>query len=294
LSKEDAHIITDKPISAMSDVVQFTKFRLASLVVLSAVLCYLLATNDPEIKIIFLLTVGGFLVTASSNGFNQIIEKELDRLMSRTMNRPLPSGRMSVNTAYIISFSTGILGLILLSFINLTSVILGFLALLSYVWMYTPYKQKSPFAVFIGAFPGAIPPMLGWVAASGKVDAGALICFAIQFIWQFPHFWAIAWVLDDDYKKAGFKLLPSGNRDKSSAFQTFVYSSGLIPLCMVPYYFHIAGITSAILCVVISIAFAYQAFKLLKYCDIKSARTLMFASFIYLPLVQLILVLDKI
>lgn len=281
-------------MSPFADIIQFTKFRLASLVVLSAILCYLLATDEPQLRIIILLTIGGFLVTASSNGFNQIIEKELDKLMSRTMNRPLPSGRMSIETAYTVSFTTGIIGLILLSFINLTCVILGFFALLSYVWMYTPYKQKSPFAVFIGAFPGAIPPMLGWVAASGKIDAGALICFAIQFIWQFPHFWAIAWVLDEDYKKAGFKLLPSGNRDKSSAFQTFVYSSGLIPLCIIPYYFHISGIVSAVACVIISIAFAYQAFRLLKNCDVKSARTLMFTSFLYLPLVQLILVLDKI
>lgn len=287
-------MINEKQVSRLADIIQFTKFRLASLVVLSAILCYLLATTNPQLSIFVLLTVGGFLVTASSNGFNQIIEKELDKLMTRTMNRPLPSGRMSIETAYVVSFSTGVFGLILLSFINLTCVILGFFALLSYVWMYTPFKQKSPFAVFIGAFPGAIPPMLGWVAASDKIDAGALICFAIQFIWQFPHFWAIAWVLDDDYKKAGFKLLPSGNRDKSSAFQTLVYSSGLIPLCIVPYYFHISGLISAFACVLISIAFAYQAFRLFMHCDIKSARTLMFSSFIYLPIVQLILVLDKI
>ena len=283
-----------KTPTAFADFVQFTKFRLAALVVLSAVLCYMLAAPKIDYQIITMLTIGGFLVTASSNGFNQIIERDLDKLMNRTMNRPLPAGRMKLDTAYIISFAAGIFGIIILLFINLTCAILGFCALLSYVLLYTPYKQKSPFAVFVGAFPGAIPPMLGWVAASGKIDAGALICFGIQFIWQFPHFWAIAWVLDDDYKKAGFKLLPSGQRDKSTAFQTLVYTLSLIPMCLIPYYFHIAGLASAVGCVILSIAFSYQAYNLLKTCELKAARHLMFGSFAYLPIVQIILVLDKI
>jgi len=294
LSNQNSDIQLDKPISAFDDFVKFTKFRLSFLVVLSAIFCYLLATSNPNNYIIVLLAIGGFLVTASSNGFNQILERETDKLMNRTKNRPLPSGRMKLDSAYLISFATGIFGLILLAFINLPCVILGFFALLSYVWMYTPLKKKSPFAVFIGAFPGAVPSMLGWVAATGKIDAGALICFGIQFIWQFPHFWAIAWVLDDDYKKAGFKMLPSGNRDKSSAFQVFVYASSLIPICLVPYFFHITGATSAIICVIISIAFAYQSFVLFKTCDMKAARSLMFGSFLYLPLVQIIFVIDKI
>ncbi len=294
MSNNNVQAIKTNKVSVFKDLVQFTKFRLASLVVLSAVLCYLLATKNPDGITILLLTVGGFLVTASSNGFNQIIERDLDKIMNRTMNRPLPSGRMKLDNAYIISFATGLFGLILLAFINLTCVILGFFALLSYVWIYTPLKQKTPFAVFVGAFPGAIPPMLGWVAASGKIDVGALICFGIQFIWQFPHFWAIAWVLDDDYKKAGFKMLPSGLRDKASAFQAFVYAISLIPICLIPYYFHITGLTSAIACVIISIAFSYQAFQLFKTCELKAARQLMFGSFLYLPLVQILLVLDKI
>jgi protoheme IX farnesyltransferase len=199
-----------KKHSKFSDIVQFTKFRLASLVVLSAALCYLFGAKEINSDSLVMLIIGGFFVTAASNGFNQIIEKDLDKLMNRTSNRPLPDGRMSLTEAYIISITFGVVGLaILYIWLGLACFLLGLFALASYTFIYTPLKQKTPFAVFVGAFPGAIPPLLGYVAATGRFDIAAWLVFGIQFLWQFPHFWAIAWVLDDDYKKAGFKMLPS-------------------------------------------------------------------------------------
>ena len=178
---------------------------------------------------------------------------------------------------------------------NFISGILGLVALISYTVMYTPLKRVSPFAVFVGAFPGAIPTLLGYVAADGHLGIQAWILFSIQFIWQFPHFWAIAWVLEDDYKKAGFELLPSkGGRDKSSAFQSFVYAFSLIPAGMTPYFFGMAGLTSMIIIAITGMVFTVQAYQLYKKCDIASAKKLMFGSFIYLPVVQLALVIDMI
>ncbi len=271
--------------------------RLASLVVFSAGISYMLApaVTFESSKLLFLL-LGGFLVTGSSNAFNQIIEKDLDKLMSRTNNRPLPAGRMSVRDALIFASLTGIIGIAILWFcLNPTSAILGALALVLYTLVYTPLKRITPFAVFVGAFPGAIPPMLGWVAATNNLDIHAWILFTIQFIWQFPHFWAIAWVLDDDYKKAGFKMLPSaGGRDKNSAFQTMVYALSLIPLSFVPHYFNIIGVVSSVVISICGFLFFMQALALYKKCDIRSARQLMFSSFIYLPIVQIALVVGKI
>jgi heme o synthase len=282
--------------SKFSDIVQFTKFRLASLVVLSAALCYLFGANQVNSSSLIMLVVGGFFVTAASNGFNQIIEKDLDKLMNRTSKRPLPAGRMTVTEAYVISITFGIVGLsILYIWLGLACFLLGLFALGSYTLIYTPLKQKTPFAVFVGAFPGAIPPLLGYVAATGRFDVAAWLVFGIQFLWQFPHFWAIAWVLDDDYKKAGFKMLPSKEgRDKNSAFQIMVYTFSLIPIVLLPYYFHLTGISSTILNIIFGILFSYQAVKLYKDCSLKSAKNLMFGSFAYLPLVQLTMYLDKI
>jgi protoheme IX farnesyltransferase len=272
------------------------KMRLASLVVFSAAMSFLLAPGHPFALSKFIaLIVGGFMVTGASNAFNQIIEKDLDKLMNRTQDRPLPAGKMSVSEAFILAMVMGISGIVLLYvFINPLSAILGALALGLYTLVYTPLKRITPFAVFVGAFPGAIPPMLGWVAATNHLDITAWILFSIQFIWQFPHFWAIAWVLDDDYKKAGFKMLPSaGGRDKSSAFQTMVYAFSLIPLSFVPHYFHMINFYTALIICVCSILFFIQAVILYKNCDIASARKLMFGSFIYLPVVQIALVIGK-
>jgi protoheme IX farnesyltransferase len=282
--------------SRFSDYYQFVKFRLSFLVVLSAALSFAFGSQVIDWTRLMYLVIGGFLVTASSNGYNQIIERDLDKLMQRTSNRPLPSGRMSLAEAHIIAFVTGLSGVLILWLrINMYCGVLGLLALVLYVAVYTPLKRKTPFAVFVGAFPGAIPTMLGWVAATNQFGLGALLVFSLQFIWQFPHFWAIAWVLDDDYKKAGFKMLPSeGGRDKSSAFQTVVYTLILIPISLMPFFFHMVGYIGSAVILVCGIAFLTQALKLFRTCEIKAAQQLMFGSFIYLPIVQIALLIDKI
>lgn len=287
-----------KVISPLSirDIAAFCKLRLATLVVMSAAFCYVLASETINYTKLLILIAGGFLVTASSNGFNQIIERHLDKLMNRTKNRPLPSGKMSVNQAYFIASVLGVLGIVLLwMFINPLSGILGTLALVIYTLVYTPLKQKSPLAVFVGAIPGAIPPMLGYAAVSGHLSMEAVILFSVQFVWQFPHFWAIAWVLDEDYKKAGFYLLPSrGGRDKSSAFQILIYTLCLLPVSLMPIVFNISGSIAAAIIIVCGILFIVQAIKLFTKCDVKSAQQLMFGSFVYLPLVQIALMIDKV
>ena len=281
----------------ISDYAQFIKLRLASLVVFSAVIGYFVGLRavggESNWMQLTALILGGFLITGSSNGFNQIIERDLDKLMKRTQNRPLPTGRMSLREAWIIATVTGIIGIVLLTFYtNILSGILGATALLLYTLVYTPAKRVTPFATFIGAFPGAIPPMLGCVAATtgfGTISLAALLLFAIQFMWQFPHFWAIAWVSDDDYKKAGFNLLPSGGRDKASAFQVVIYTIVLIPISLMPLCFGLSRLIPSLVILAAGILFLLQAFKLFRDCEVSTAQKLMFGSFIYLPVVQLAL-----
>ncbi len=284
-------------VARLTDFAQLTKMRLAFLVVFSAAMAYLIGTNgNPDWIKLLLLVTGGFLVTGSANAFNQVIEKDLDKLMDRTLSRPLPDARMKTREAILIAAACGITGLFILTrYMNLASGILGLFALVSYTLMYTPLKRVTPFAVFVGAFPGAIPPLLGYVAATNTFATEAWLLFSIQFLWQFPHFWAIAWVMDDDYRKAGFELLPSkGGRDKSSAFQTFVYTFSLIPLGMLPWFFNLSGTISMITLVIAGMFFTYQAWRLYKECSVTRARQLMFGSFIYLPVVQIAMVLDQI
>lgn len=244
------------------------------------------------------LIVGGTLLTGASNGFNEIIERDLDALMDRTKARPLPTSKMTVPEAWIVASVFGIGGIGILGLlINPMCGILGFLALILYVLVYTPMKQKTPFAVFVGAFPGSIPPMLGCVAATegfGEITHLALMMFAVQFIWQFPHFWAIAWRVHDDYLKAGFKMLPSlGGRNKASAFQIVVYTIGLIPVSLVPLFFGYTGIFSAVIAIIAGLIFTKQAFDLYRSLSAEAAKKLMFGSFVYLPVVQLAYLLDK-
>lgn len=276
----------------------FTKFRLSALVVISALSGYLFAdrfSDEHDGSKIFLLLVGGLLVTAASNGSNQIWEKDLDKLMKRTENRPLPQSLMSINEAYIIVILCLLVGTYMLYLINLYSALLGLLAFFSYVFMYTPLKRITPWAVFIGAFPGAIPPMLGAVAATGKFDIVAGVLFFVQFIWQFPHFWAIAWVVFDDYKAGGFALLPSKlGKSKNSALQISIYSLILVPFSLLPWLLGWTGITSLIIATIIGSLFFLQSYKLLMTLDDKDARKLMFASFLYLPIIQFLYVFDKI
>ncbi len=285
-------------MSKVQDYVQFVKLRLASLVVLSAVIGFVIGSEQVNWSKMLLLILGGFLVTGASNGFNQIIEKNLDKLMNRTQNRPLPQERMSINESFMLASLMGIAGIAVLTiFMNPMSGILGALALVLYTLVYTPLKRVTPFAVFVGALPGAIPPLLGCVAATsgfGEIKFAAWLMFAVQFMWQFPHFWAIAWVLDDDYKKAGFRMLPSlGGRNKSSAFQVLVYTLFLLPISLFPVFFGMSGIVSAFVISACGGLFAYQAYILFKECTVEAARRLMFGSFIYLPVVQLAVMIGK-
>lgn len=276
---------------------QLIKFRLTFLVVFSSVITYLTA-NTGEINWfeVAMLTLGGFLVTGASNGINQVIEKDFDKLMVRTANRPVATQRMGAVEASVFSMIIGISGVFIISyFLNPLSGWLALGALISYAFIYTPLKRVSPVSVFVGAFPGAIPTLLGWVAVTGKIDANALIVFGVQFFWQFPHFWSIAWILDDDYKRAGFKMLPSTpGRDKGTAFQTLVFSLALIPIGMLPFQYGISGGISAVIGLLGGLMITYYSYRLFKTCETADAKKLMFASFIYLPLVQLAYLFDKI
>ena len=281
----------------LQDYSQLIKFRLTFTVVLSSIFGYLIGYSDTlNWTELFALIIGGFLVVASSNGLNQIVEKNYDILMTRTENRPLAQNRMGVMEAAIFCTITGIVGVYLLGYyLNTYAAILGIGSLISYAFLYTPLKRVSSVAVYIGAIPGAIPPLLGWVAATGRFSAAAGILILIQFIWQFPHFWAIAWVLDDDYNKAGYRLLPlKSGRSKSTALLVLISSALLIPVSVLPYLIGMSGILSVVILSASSIALTYVAAKLYKSLSIKDAKTLMFASIIYNPLVLVVLLIDKI
>ena len=272
----------------------FTKFRLSFLVILSALSGYLFAGGTDLLEIFYLL-LGGTLVTAASNGANQIWERDLDSLMKRTENRPLPRGWMSLKEAYLICIFSLIIGTILLLLINWQSAALGFLAFITYVFIYTPMKRVSPWAVLVGAFPGAIPPFLGAIAATDHFGFLPGILFFVQFTWQFPHFWAIAWVLYDDYKLAGFSLLPSkSGRSKASAFQIMAYSLALIPFSLVPWLLGWTGPLTLYVAAGLGILFFLYAYRLFINCETADARKLMFASFVYLPIIQFVYVFDRV
>lgn len=279
----------------LSDFKKLIKLRLTLLVVFSASICFLIGEHYQDsihwmnwLKLI----VGGFLVTGTANGFNEIIEKDLDKLMSRTLDRPLPSGRMTTGQALVLSLVMGIAGTYLLGSLNLLTGILSVFSIFLYAFLYTPMKRKSPIAVFVGAIPGALPPLIGYVASHGQIDTIALVLFGIQFVWQFPHFWAIAWVIDDDYKKAGFRLLPTTHRDRTSAVVTLASTLILVPVSLLPTLLGFGGYLIALVSLVMGLIFSYQAFMLAKNLDVKSARKLMFGSFIYLPVVQLVLLFN--
>ncbi len=271
------------------------KFKLNITVVLSAVLSYLTLATTIEIYKVVLLALGGFLVTSAANAINQIIEQDLDALMKRTNQRPLVTGALTEVQAAIVAGISAVLGTVLLFFINFECGFMGALAVFLYTVVYTPLKRTTPFAVFVGAFPGALPTLLGGVAAVGTLQHIApWILFSIQFIWQFPHFWAIAWKSSDDYERAGFYLLPSGKRDKFTARQILIYSLALIPMVLLPFAFNISGIYSAIFMVLSSVAFAFLGYDFYTSLDDKKVTILMFSSFFYLPLIQLAMWLDKV
>jgi|TARA_X000000950_G_scaffold279434_1_gene372205 protoheme IX farnesyltransferase len=283
--------------SLFNEILILIKYRLSLSVVISSVASYLLAFEIFSPSTFILLIIGGFLVVGSSNGFNQIIERERDSSMSRTLNRPLPSGNMSIYQAIIICSILGLVGLSMLYAINLRTAFFGFVSMIIYLAVYTPLKPITPLSVFFGAIPGAIPFMLGWVAVTNKFSIETGILFMIQFFWQFPHFWAIGWISHDDYKKAGFKMLPTGKRDNATAFQIVFYTIWMILVSTLPYFsftgtFSI-GVTSLILILVAGIFMLIQALRLMKYKDNQNAIRLMYTSIFYLTFIQIIFVLDK-
>ena len=275
---------------------EITKFRLSLLVALSSVFGFFISSSKVDINEVFILLVGGYLISSSSVINNQILEKDLDKMMNRTNKRPIPTGRISVYKSVIMSIFSMIIGLFLISFyLNIYAALLSFISLILYPFVYTPMKKFGPIAVFIGAIPGALPPLIGWVASTGQITLEAIIIFSIQFIWQFPHFWAIAWMYDDDYKKVGFKLLPNnGEKNLKTAVNIMIYTLFLIPLGLLPTIFGITGIISGTVAVFLAIIFLAQTFKLINDYSRESAVKVMFSSFIYLPIVQISYVLDKI
>lgn len=275
---------------------QLLKFRLSFLVAFSGGMAYLLAASVVDWNNFALFILGGFMVTGSANIINQLLEIPYDKLMNRTMGRPLPTKRLTKTETIVFAVFLGVVGTAIhVVFINPLTAGLSVLSLLLYGFVYTPLKRVGPIAVFVGAFPGALPPMIGWVAVTGVIGYEALILFGIQFIWQFPHFWAVAWVADEDYKRAGFKLLPSkGGRDLSTAFNIMIYTLFLIPLSLLPFFIGLTGIVSAVVVTFTGIAFLAQTFSLMKNCDKKAAKRMMFGSFLYLPIVQIAFVVDKI
>lgn len=275
---------------------QLLKLRLSMLVVFSAVIGYILASNGPiHLGYLSLFALAGLLITAASNTINQMMERNTDALMDRTSNRPLPTGVLSMFEAMVFAVVLTVVGLyIFLEFFNFRTALLSFASLVLYAFAYTPMKTRHPIAVFIGAIPGAFPTMIGWVAVSNSFGWEPGILFAIQFVWQFPHFWAIAWVLDDDYKKANIRLLPGSGKDIRTAFQIMIYTLFLVPLGFVPYWMGMTGVTSSIITLICGVLFLAQTFYLMKECSRKAAVQLMFGSFIYLPVVQIAFVLDKV
>ena len=275
---------------------ELSKFRLSLLVSLSSIFGFLISSKSVDINEVFILLIAGYLVSSSSVINNQIFERDLDKLMERTKKRPIPTDRVSIKKSIIISFTSMIVGLSLISYyLNIYAALLSLISLILYSFVYTPMKKIGPVAVFIGAIPGALPPLIGWVASTGQITLEAIIIFSIQFIWQFPHFWAIAWMYDDDYKKAGFKLLPNkGEKNMKTAVNIMIYTLFLIPLGLLPTIFGITGIISGTVAVLLAIIFLAQTFKLINDYSRDSALKVMFSSFIYLPIVQISYVLDKI
>jgi len=272
----------------------FTKFRLSFLVVLSALSGYYFVGGN-DVGTLLKLIFGGFLITAASNGANQIIEKQHDAKMSRTENRPLVLKTMQLSTAYVICVLGLLGGSILLYLINLNSFLLGLIAFLSYVFVYTPSKRTTPWSVFIGAIPGAIPPMLGAIAATNHFGFISGLLFFIQFTWQFPHFWSIAWVAHDDYQRAGYFLLPSkSGKSKNTAFFILLYCIFLIPISLIPWLIGATGNASLIIVGICGVWFYFLAYRLYITCETSDAKKLMFASFVYLPVVQFTYVFNRV
>jgi len=277
--------------------IELLKLRLSLLVVFSSAFGYLLGSGGAiDWKSFILFCLGGFLISGSAVTLNQISEVDLDRKMKRTQLRPLPTARVRENEAMIYALVLLVVGSsLLLYFTNLLTAMLSLLSLVLYAFLYTPLKPVGPVSVLVGAIPGALPPLLGWTAATNAISYEALIIFGIQFIWQFPHFWAIAWVADEDYKKAGFRLLPgNGEKNTNTAFQIMIYTLFLVPLGLLPTVFGLTGIISGTIATVCGVLFLAQTFRHMKNCNHRTALSIMYFSFLYLPIVQIAYLMDKI
>ncbi len=293
----------DRPRIDIKSYFQLIKFRLTSTVAATSAFGYLIGCKVNSISgtigerfdwLEFLaVLVGGMLVVFASNGLNQIIEKSNDGKMNRTANRPIVEDRIPNRDAVLFCWITGILGMVVLSLtVPFISVFIAGLSLVLYVFVYTPMKQVSPLAVLVGAFPGAFPPLIGYTAITGRLDEVGVLLFLVQFFWQFPHFWAIAWLLHDDYLKAGYWLLPSkGGRDKKSAYNILIYTVLVFLVSIMPIYYHVAEPRAGMLVLPVGLIFIYFAYKLFRSLEIKDARKLLFASFLYTPIVFLAYIL---
>lgn len=284
-------------VSVLTDFKEITKMGLSLSVVFSSLAGYLLGAETINLITLLLLSIGGYFMVGASNAYNQIIERDLDALMDRTKNRPIPAGRMSVNTAFIIATTFTILGLITLYVINPKTAMWGAISIFLYTSVYTPLKTKTALSVFVGALPGAIPFMLGWVAARNTfgIEPGTL--FAIQFFWQFPHFWSIGWFLHEDYKRGGFFMLPTGKPDKGTAVQIIMYSIWTTLVSILPV-FGFTGdlklsIVGAIIVLLLGFVMIFCAFRLFQERSIKAAKQLMLSSVFYITMLQIIYVADK-
>ena len=287
----------DLSVNWFDDFKAITKMRLALSVVFSSLAGYLLAAETINYYHLLLLAVGGYCLVGASNAFNQIIEKDLDALMLRTQNRPLPANRMRPKTALVIAVGLTVLGIAMLYLLNWRTAFFGSISIFIYVAVYTPLKTRTPLSVFVGAFPGAIPFMLGWVAYTNYFGVEPGVLFMLQFFWQFPHFWAIAWMLDEDYKKAGFKMLPTGQKDQGTAFQIMVYTLWMLLISLLPFT-HYTGalnlsIYGAVAVAIVGLVMLFFAGNLMQKKDHQAAYRLMLSSVVYISLVQVIYVMDK-
>lgn len=275
--------------------VELLKLKLTLAVVFSGVFGYCLATDAVSWWKIVVFTVASIAITGAANIINQIIEKDSDRLMKRTANRPLPTERLSVTEAASFAFALFVLACVLyVEVFNLRAAGLAVLSMLLYGFVYTPLKRKGQIAVYVGALPGAFPPMIGWVAATNHFGWAPGILFAIQFFWQFPHFWAIGWLAFDEYKKAGIQMMPGTAKNEDTAFRIMIYTLFLIPVGWLPYALGMTGINSALVAMLGGILFLAQTFHLMRTCTDKAALQMMFGSLLYLPVVQIVYLLDKV
>jgi protoheme IX farnesyltransferase len=281
----------------LADYVQLGKLRLSLVVVFSAGISFLIGLNTPIDWFTFIgLLLGGLAITLSANAINEILEKKYDALMRRTSIRPLPAGRMETGEAIVFVLISGILGIGTMWFtVSFLAALLGALSLVLYSFVYTPLKRITSFSVFVGAIPGALPTLIGWVAATGTMGVGGWVLFVLQFLWQLPHFWSIAWVGFEDYSRAGYRLMPlGGEKDRKSAWQILLYTLLLIPASFLPYYFDITSYGSTVILMVLAFLFCLPGVMLIKKLNRRSALLIMFGSFLYLPIAQLAILLYKI